>query len=91
MTTVMLNIEYKMYPDFIVSIRRFSFFVVTFIGEGLIVPNLLDIDSGSILELGVSILIINLYCLFVGSWISNRFLNGGATLNDMGWLDGLSD
>jgi hypothetical protein len=39
MTPVMFEIEYKRYPDFIVSIRRLGFGVVTFIDERLVVSS----------------------------------------------------
>jgi hypothetical protein len=66
--TVMLDIEYKMYSDFLVSVRRLGFCVVALIDEGLVVPHVLKLESCSVLELSVFITLVNSYCLLKGSW-----------------------
>jgi hypothetical protein len=68
MMTVMLDIEYKIYSDFLVSFRSLGFCAVTRIDEGLVVSHLLKLESRSVLELNVSITLVNLYCLLEGSW-----------------------
>jgi hypothetical protein len=63
--SIILYIKYKMYPNLLVTVMRFSLgVVVSFIDESLIIYYLLEFKSRGIFKFRISIMIVDAYYVF---------------------------